>query len=250
MPYQPGPSLRLVMESCDALGEVSAAVLWSAWQRWIGAERFHRKLAQMSRAGWAECRGTARNLDRVIRLTAAGRLAAVGGRDADARWSRPWDGRWRLVLFDIPEHTRGLRLKLRRRLHDLGFGYLQDSVWISPDPARELQERVQSAQVDAASFMVMEARPDANSRDSDLVRAAWNFDRINRNYVLYLETLNAGPRCWENARARHAWFRAEFRAWQRAFNSDPLLPDSLLPVGYRGKDAWSRRHERLRHMLR
>ena len=32
----------------------------------------------------------------------AGTAARLGGRDPQARWSREWDGRWRLVLFDVP----------------------------------------------------------------------------------------------------------------------------------------------------
>lgn len=143
-----------------------------------------------------------------------------------------------------------MRAELRRRLHEFGFGYLQDSVWISPDPVRELQERVQSTYIDAASFMVMEAQPSADGRDSDLVKGAWDFEEINRKYALYLDILAAGPRFWDAARGRQSWFRAEFRAWQRAFGADPLLPDSLLPAGYRGKEAWSQRQEKLQRLLR
>lgn len=153
-------------------------------------------------------------------------------------------------MFDIPERRRRLRAELRRRLHEFGFGYLQDSVWISPDPVRELQERVQSTYIDAASFMVMEAQPSADGRDSDLVKGAWDFEEINRKYALYLDILAAGPRFWDAARGRQSWFRAEFRAWQRAFGADPLLPDSLLPAGYRGKEAWSQRQEKLQRLLR
>ena len=29
-------------------------------------------------------------------------MHALGGRDPQEQWARPWDGRWRLVLFDVP----------------------------------------------------------------------------------------------------------------------------------------------------
>jgi DNA-binding transcriptional regulator PaaX len=53
---------------------------------------------------------------RLYRLTEAGRLQALGGRDPETQWSRSWDGRWRLVVFDIPIKQNGRRDKLRRYL--------------------------------------------------------------------------------------------------------------------------------------
>lgn len=45
---------------------------------------------------------------------------------------RRWDGKWRLVIFDIPERVRGRRDFLRRELTGLGFFPLQKSVWVTP----------------------------------------------------------------------------------------------------------------------
>lgn len=46
--------------------------------------------------------------------------------------SRRWDGRWRVLVFDIPEYRKSLRDKMRRTLMSVGFLRLQDSVWIYP----------------------------------------------------------------------------------------------------------------------
>ncbi len=43
-----------------------------------------------------------------------------------------WDGRWRILIFDIPEYRKGLREKIRRSLVAIGFERLQDSVWAYP----------------------------------------------------------------------------------------------------------------------
>lgn len=43
-----------------------------------------------------------------------------------------WDGKWRLILFDIPESANTTRSKLRRMLIQNGFKKLQQSVYISP----------------------------------------------------------------------------------------------------------------------
>jgi len=43
-----------------------------------------------------------------------------------------WDGKWRIVVFDIPERKRKMRNFFREKLSWLGFKKLQESVWISP----------------------------------------------------------------------------------------------------------------------
>ncbi len=43
-----------------------------------------------------------------------------------------WDGRWRGIVFDIPEKKRVVRDFLRRYLHELGCYQLQKSIWITP----------------------------------------------------------------------------------------------------------------------
>lgn len=43
-----------------------------------------------------------------------------------------WDGKWRLIIFDIPESKKLERRYLHNRLRQLGFSYLQDSVLLFP----------------------------------------------------------------------------------------------------------------------
>lgn len=43
-----------------------------------------------------------------------------------------WDGKWRLVVFDIPERIKKARDALRGKLRELGFYELQKSVWVFP----------------------------------------------------------------------------------------------------------------------
>jgi len=48
------------------------------------------------------------------------------------RKPKKWDGLWRLILFDIPEHKRKARNALSRKLKILGLYRLQKSVFIFP----------------------------------------------------------------------------------------------------------------------
>lgn len=45
---------------------------------------------------------------------------------------KKWDGRWRVLIFDIPEKRKLLREKVRNTFIDIGFVCLQDSVWMYP----------------------------------------------------------------------------------------------------------------------
>lgn len=40
-----------------------------------------------------------------------------------------WDGKWRIIIFDIPEKNRQIRNLLRYRLKEWGFIKWQKSVW-------------------------------------------------------------------------------------------------------------------------
>src|SRR3989344_4076427 len=46
--------------------------------------------------------------------------------------SKKWDGKWRIIIFDIPQELHRERNILRRRLRSMGFYMLQKSVFIFP----------------------------------------------------------------------------------------------------------------------
>ena len=55
----------------------------------------------------------------------------------------PWDRRWRMVVFDIPEKYRRLRNQIRAILKRAGFVQLQQSVWIFPHECAEFVQFIQ-----------------------------------------------------------------------------------------------------------
>ena len=52
----------------------------------------------------------------------------------DYKLNKPkkWDGKWRIVSFDIWEKRKDVRLRLREILLKIGFVKLQNSVWVYP----------------------------------------------------------------------------------------------------------------------
>ncbi|MEK7150237.1 MAG: CRISPR-associated endonuclease Cas2 [Patescibacteria group bacterium] len=72
--------------------------------------------------------------DGFLRLTPKGEMELKSLEMKDWKNARPkkWDGRWRVLIFDIPEKRKSLREKVRNTLLSIGFMRLQDSVWLYP----------------------------------------------------------------------------------------------------------------------
>lgn len=68
------------------------------------------------------------------RLTEKGqaKLRQIQLRDYKFKKPKKWDGKWRLLAFDIKEERKGIRDKIRMTLSKIGFVRLQDSVWVYP----------------------------------------------------------------------------------------------------------------------
>mgnify|MGYP001582614799 CR=1 FL=1 len=74
------------------------------------------------------------NGKKYLQLTKKGeRHAALIGEGALVpKKPKRWDGKWRILIFDIPEQRKYIREKIRTTLAFLGFVRLQDSVWVYP----------------------------------------------------------------------------------------------------------------------
>ncbi len=70
---------------------------------------------------------------KLVSLTTKGKLKILF-RKARLKSKAKWDGKWRLVVFDIPEQQRVARARLRQMLMGNGYKKLQASVFISPSP--------------------------------------------------------------------------------------------------------------------
>jgi DNA-binding transcriptional regulator PaaX len=89
---------------------------------------------------YMKTRGLVRgDYDHGIELTkkALRRIKNVEYKNLSVVCNAKWDGTWRLVLFDIPEQKRANRVGFTRKLQELGFQILQQSIWIYPYEAKD-----------------------------------------------------------------------------------------------------------------
>jgi DNA-binding transcriptional regulator PaaX len=57
--------------------------------------------------------------------------------DLEVPRPRSWDGKWRMVIYDVARHKAALRNIFRMTLRRLGFYNVQESVWLYPYPCEK-----------------------------------------------------------------------------------------------------------------
>jgi len=75
-----------------------------------------------------------------IEITKMGkkRLASISVNKLHIKEPEIWDGKWRVVFFDIPETKRSARVALTRTLRGLDYQLLQRSIWVHPYPSKDI----------------------------------------------------------------------------------------------------------------
>lgn len=116
-----------------------------------------------------------------LRLTAVGKDKAK--RDFPVTsLTKNWNGHWTILIFDIEEKSRVIRDSLREKLRRIGFGMLQESVWITPMPIGEdVWEFIESIGLKHCVF-VMEVLALRLGSPKELARKIWHLDRYEEEY--------------------------------------------------------------------
>lgn len=93
-----------------------------------------------------------------------------------------WDGKWRILMYTIPEEIRNVRDELRKELIWSGFGSMSNSFWISANNLeRQVNDLIDKYEINQyVDFFVAEYKgPHENQR---LVEKSWDLQEINSKY--------------------------------------------------------------------
>lgn len=93
------------------------------WSQALPKSELSRAINRLKLAGLVEKSDI--NGELIVKLT------QLGGELTSGFEAKNWDGKWRIVIFDIPESKRLVRDLFRRNLKKWGFRHLQKSVWVS-----------------------------------------------------------------------------------------------------------------------
>jgi DNA-binding transcriptional regulator PaaX len=145
--------------------------------------------------------------------------------------SRSWDGNWYIVIFDILEELKAQRDVLREFLERLGFGKLQNSVWISPFPfLGTVQGKVEGNGLERFVLCLQSSMLGEES-SQELARRVWRLDLLEKRYEEFLKTI-AHQKKNKKLSPRTVLF------WYASIaKEDPQLPSELLPKHWPGNEA-------------
>jgi phenylacetic acid degradation operon negative regulatory protein len=211
----------------------------------LSGQAVRSTLSRMSRKGWLKSR-TASRYSFYSLTPKSTRLLEEGAQRIFQPRADPWDGRWHLLVYSIPESKRHLRRKMLRRLRWLGFGALNHATWISPrDMRAEVEQIVNTFNIRPyVEFFTAEHRD--FSSDDEIVTRCWNLKRLHKYYAALIARYE--PLYQEDKariRAGHslppeACFVRRFMLIHEYRSSpyvDPNLPLELLPADWLGERA-------------
>ncbi|MBU4200571.1 MAG: hypothetical protein KKG09_05045 [Verrucomicrobia bacterium] len=168
-------------------------------------------------------------------------------------WNQRWDGRWYLLMYDIPETQRPYRSALGRFLARQRLGCLQKSVWISARDIRPLFHDLQEAAAIRDYACLFEAQTVLGQQGAEISAQAWDFDRLNVVQTSYLAECDQGTAQAPGDRGRttiFAMMHNALAAYVEAMRYDPLLPSALWPPDYCGPKVASAFRHRLRSLAK
>ncbi|TDC61081.1 PaaX family transcriptional regulator [Micromonospora sp. KC207] len=215
----------------------SAAIVALLAEAGVSTAGARAAISRLARRGVLE--GSRQGRRSAYRLSRAAAASLVGG----GRWiidstatAAPWDGRWTIVAFSLPQERSAQRRALRGQLRWLGYAPLYDGLWISPrDLTPKARERLaQLAPGTVTVFRAQQATLDGTGHRAPI--EAWDIAAINRHYQEFLRRwtpLLPGVESGGIDGAAAVRARTEVMDTYRRFPTlDPQLPLDLLPAGW------------------
>jgi phenylacetic acid degradation operon negative regulatory protein len=205
----------------------------------VGESTVRVVMARLRKEDWFDSRREGR--ETIYALNAKSWRLLDEGRERIFERSRdPWDRRWHMVIYSVPEANRALREELRKELSWLGFGSLASSTWISPrDRLTDVQEHF--ADQTSIQLDLLRCESSGLAQDREMAARCWDLDGLNADYQTFLRTYRSRMPDYrkglvspqqslvERMQLTHDYRMFPFR--------DPDLPDELVPAGWKGHEA-------------
>lgn len=141
-----------------------------------------------------------------------------------------WDGKWRMIVFDIPEKKREQRGRVREILERFGFGRLTNSVYISPFNALELTlEEIKIKVGGEFNLFAFEITRSKGLGDHKIIaKRAFRLDDLAKKY-----------NDWIKKTKDSEGIDMLISYYDTILESDPALPEELLPLDWPFIKSWT-----------
>lgn len=223
-----GSLIRLMKEFGHNEQGVRVAVSRMLKQGWVQSERQGNKSYYFL---------TSRGVDRIEE--AAKRIFKLN--------PHKWDGKWRILMYTIPEEKRQIRDELRKELLWSGFGSFSNSCWISPNNLeKEVEALIEKYDIsNYVDFFVSEYKGPKDNES--LVEKSWPLEEIEKKYEEFISTYSKQFIIHQSIISRGEMSDAQcfvertklVHEYRKFLFIDPGLPSELLPPMWGGNHAAS-----------
>nr|WP_245402852.1 phenylacetic acid degradation operon negative regulatory protein PaaX [Peribacillus muralis] len=156
-----------------------------------------------------------------------------------------WDGKWRILMYTIPEDKRQLRDDLRKELLWSGFGSFCNGCWISPnDLEKEIGFLIEKYEINEyVDFFISEYK--GPKENHSLVQKSWHLEEIENKYEQFIEKYSKQFIVHQSIIGRGEMSDADcfvertnlVHEYRKFLFIDPGLPEELLPPKWNGNHA-------------
>ena len=92
-----------------------------------------------------------------------------------------WDGRWRIISYEIPEKKREIRDRLRREMQGWGLGPWHRTFWLTPHPIIEILKGLVAQKEEEKYIQAFEGAPVFGDREI-LIEKVWAKSNLDKTY--------------------------------------------------------------------
>ncbi|MDP1418971.1 phenylacetic acid degradation operon negative regulatory protein PaaX [Peribacillus simplex] len=156
-----------------------------------------------------------------------------------------WDGKWRILMYTIPEDKRQLRDDLRKELLWSGFGSFSSGCWISPnDLEKQINRLIEKYDINEyVDFFISEYK--GPKENQSLVNKSWHLEEIENKYEEFIEKYSKQFIVHQSIISRGEMSDADcfvertnlVHEYRKFLFIDPGLPKELLPSKWNGNHA-------------
>ena len=156
-----------------------------------------------------------------------------------------WDGKWRMLIYSIPEEKRSIRDELRKELIWSGFGSIANSSFISPnDLTKQVYMLIEKYEIKeyVHYFIADYSGPRENQI---LLKECWDLHDINEHYKNFIDYYGEKYQEDKEKIAQRQMSQADcfvertklVHEYRKFLFIDPGLPEELLPEKWLGSTA-------------
>jgi len=146
-----------------------------------------------------------------------------------------WDGKWRIISYEIPEKKREIRDRLRREMQGWGLGPWHRSFWLTPHPVIETLRQLVSQKEEEKYIQAFEAGHIFGDREI-LIEKVWQKSALDKNYR---EMFKKWHDILSSEGEKTDKFRKAISEYVNLLRLDPGLPVELVGEKWIGFEAYN-----------